>query len=63
MPEPVNRIRSMKLHVWVNPKLMSQFENLRIRLGYSRDGALERAMSEYITAHKKDADATTPHSN
>ena len=53
----------MKLHVWVNPKMMSQFENLRTRLGYFRDGALERAMSEYITAHKKDADATTPHSN
>lgn len=62
MPEPVNRNRSMKLHVWVNPIIMRQFEELRIRLGYSRDGALERAMSEYITTHKEDADATTPHS-
>lgn len=60
MPE-ITRSRSLKIHIWVNPTLLQAFEHLRSRLGFSRDGGIEHALSEYITKHKEDPDATTPH--
>jgi hypothetical protein len=53
-----NRIRSSKIHSWVNPEILQCFEELRVRLGFTRDGALERAIVEFIKKHKGAKDAT-----
>lgn len=54
----VARVRSLKIHPWVSPTTLKDFERLRIKLGFSRDGALDRAMKEFIGNHKGDANVT-----
>ncbi len=50
----IRKTRTTKIHPWVDPKILRRFETVRIKHGYSRDGALEKAMQLFI-----DADALT----
>lgn len=46
--KPTGRIRSRKLHAWVKPDLMDEFEGLIEKEGYTRDGGVERALESLI---------------
>lgn len=52
-----NRRRCRKVHIWVHPAVFDSFERLRLRLGFSRDGGFEHAMTEYVETHRGDTDA------
>jgi len=45
------RVRSLKLHIWVKPDKVREFNEAREIEGHSRDGAFEKAMGLYVDAH------------
>lgn len=45
------RLRDGKIHPWVSKPLLARFDKLVERLGFSRDGALEAAIRDFVNKH------------
>lgn len=48
------RSRDYKIHPWVNRTIFRKFDDLAYKLGFSRDGALEKALLEFIKKYSKE---------
>ena len=51
MPIKPNRRRDRKIHPWVSRRLLAKFDSLIYRLGFTRDGALEQAINDFVVKH------------
>lgn len=49
----VRRTRNFKIHPWVNPDILKDLDIICEKLGYSRDGAIERALRSFIKKYKE----------